>query len=1484
MKMCNLRKLLCFTISISFFTFVAVSGLKAKDTDIYELNVKQNCYILLDNSGSMGFGVYEHNIDYGAMFDYLFTLNDSPVGDYGDYIYDTVNNSDYFYLNHHPKEKIYLWLGAIGVTVTTVDGVDIAFTGDAADPNYLWYSNQMVDTHTLIDSNGNLSDDGTGLRRITVDTDGYILLDGTRLPLSMDVKLHDFQTLYDGSQIDNGFGGLINAPGYMFSGYEGVTAGSLDVAEGGDTNIYFFVTGNWANMQAMYNLHYTTNNPDPAGAFTGDMAWEFETFPISQGSWSPINYTAQYPASGVYSNDENYGDLGSVNTIVHNGAEQIQVHFSSIDIESNGASSCYDYVGLFDQTDTLIAQYCTNTLPSDGWSAPITGDTVHLKFDSDYSIVGTGYVVDQIRVTYVMDAYLMQNRLDVAKDALLYVLDEFHGKMNWGFATYNKDNGATVHSALNPNLTDDVNRAAIVNHVENEEPGPNATPLGEALQDVWAEGYYTKRHALDNLNCRKNYIISVTDGFPSEDTDWSRIPGVTFSDWDGDAWTSDPYQPPTSPNYYDDVSNWIYTHNWQSDTMDVVTDPEDSYVNVVTHHIAFGAKHPLLADAADESGGNYITAYNKTQLVAAFYALAMQMSEAVSFTAPVVSVDAKNKIQSGDDLFLGLFLPKDATSWVGNIKKYKLGDGSADRPDLWSIYDGANDVATDATGAFKDNTAAFWADDNDPNDYDNYGAADVAEDGVGEVLKERVVQNLVDGATTATEYYDRPIYTYLNGSMTKFDKANIAFTDLAVGDDATRNALINYVYGYTNEQDVTTGAPLTVRDWVLGAIVHSRLIVIDYYDPANLSVLLKRYIAVGANDGMLHIFDDADGSEVFAFIPPDLLPKLKLLPETNFLEMVDGDVTLFRRDTKPKYLIFGERRGGPYYYCLDVTDSNPLNWTFNWQYTNSELAQTWSTPVVSKIPVSITTQGEVAFKDVLVFSGGYDEEEDHFPEPFNDEDGSGSPFAANGSVVPGEWNKNDDTQDVYDNGVYDVANPAMNEVGRGIFVVDIDDPTDTSTGVLPFSLTYGAADVTTGLAQKSTLMKYCIPATPSLVEGSWKNVFFNGSTLETHIETNLLFSMYTNDIYSNTYRLRYNFDVSVAKIDEADPSTWTWTAQKTWLAGKVFSGNPGSDNSSGTLGGSDDADDFARKSFYSPEVAWGGSGLYFDKGNYPVFNETTNFYGTDSIASLFFGTGDREHPSYSMVRNRFYSVYDESSVFGLTAATVPVNVSTAPHNERDLLNVTCGEFDTGITLTSGATVAELSESLTEDATYDLAGTLSLENVTNEDDAKGWYIILEDQGDPIACSHVTYPTSIEDAVITDDDNHDGEKILSKPVLYAGIVYFTSYQSSLVDPCNPLGNGYSYAINYDDGSAAYDMNQDGTYDVTDRYKKYTGIFGIPSGFAIITRYGQAGAMAMMGSRLIGPAPDDGGGGGGFKIKNAGLGLELYYWRRSNSLKDN
>ncbi|MFZ5774050.1 MAG: hypothetical protein ACOY3Z_01000 [Thermodesulfobacteriota bacterium] len=1460
---------------------------QARDTDIYAVDAKQNCYILMDSSGSMAWPVYEHTIDYGAMYDYFYTLNDAPGYNY---IYDPVSGAALF-ANHSTRQKIYLLLGDPSLTIATADGRNIAFTGDPGNPSVNWTT--VVDTHTLVDADGNLSDDGTGQRRITVDTDGYILLDGARLPIGMDIKLHDFVTLYNGTVVDNGFGGVINAPGFYFSGYEGIDTTipyTNNVAESGDSNLYFFVTGNWINMQAVYNLEYGVNPPNPAGS--GDPAWKYEPFPIGTGSWAKVNHNLDYPNGGAnYAN--NLTEATTAQSIVHPGAVKMMVHFSMFDVQGNGNVNTFtkDYVKIYDSTGALVAQYDNDNDPADGWSPIITGDTAVLKLKSDGNTTRAGYTIDKIAVVYQADAggatYLMQSRLDVAKDAMLYVVEEFRGKMNWGFASFgNNATGAQIGPFLNPTEQDDTQRSAIAQAVQNVSAS-GGTPLMEALQDVFEDGYYGRRNILDDMLCRKNYVISMTDGFPSADDDNTRIAGVTFSDWDNDNWTQDPSQYASpAEDYYDDVAHWMYTHSWLDKS--AVADPANSYVNVVTHHISFGANHPLLRDAADESGGEYITAYNKEQLVAAFYSLALMMSQAVSFTAPVVSVDAVNKIQSGDDLYMGLFLPKASTAWVGNVKKFKMGDGSAARPNLWMIYDGANQEAIDNTGAFVDNTHAFWGDDNDVNDSDNYGGADILEDGAGEVLLEDV-----RGFFAATTYWNRPIYTYKGGVMTKFDQANITAADLGVADAAARNKLVNHTHGYTHDADAATGAPLAVREWVLGPIIHSRPVVVDYYDTTQASLpLQKRLVVVGSNDGMLHVFDDTTGREVFAFIPDDILPKLKDVQANPVWDTVDGPITLYRRDKNPKYLIFGERRGGQYYWSLDVSNQDPLQWTVAWKYNNAELAQSWAEVKLASIPVSIAADGTKTYKDVAIFTGGYDAEEDNYPEPFNDADMSGSPYRANGTIDNAEWSQADASQDVYNNNLYDEYNLGMNESGRGIFVVDIDDPAAVTAGILPFSATYGAVQLATGTSQTFPDMKFCIPAGVSLAVGTETYTYTSGGTPTTGVRSNVLLSLYTVDVYGTLFKVRYDLEAS--------------NPLNRWQVTKVFSANPGSLSGSGRMRMGADTSDQGRKAFYPPAISWGGSGTLFDSGNYS-FNYTT-FSGRDTLASLFFGTGDREHPRYRMIRNRFYAIYDDTSVSAKeyesdgTTFRRNVAVSSYPYTEDKLLNVTCDELGENSVinncylgaLNGACDPAHIDTSmktylmglLKDNATYDTNAdpnvtTLALEDgAAHENDAKGWYIILEDQGSSSVCSHVSYVASVDNTAIGDRDNHQGEHVLSTPALYARALYFTTYQPAASDVCNPQqGNGFAYSLNYLTGGAALSLNSANgdVLDLTDRYGKYTGIFGIPSGFTIVTREGEAAAMASMGGAIVGGGE---GPGPGYKIPGTVQGLELYYWRLGNS----
>lgn len=1430
------RSYFCCMLSILFCT---ANYLYALDTDIYQADVKQNAYILLDNSGSMDYGVYESHVDYGAMYDDLYQRE--GIG-------DTIVSGDGWFGNHYEKTKIYLVKGKIRAKRITVGGETSFFTGDAADPDYLWYSNNMVDTHTYIDAAGNLSGE-TGenaqTQRLTTNADGYILFDGQALPAGQSILLKEHRALFDGSIINEGFGGLLNAPGYYFSGYEGVGSGSLDVVEDGDEYIYFFITGNWMNMQQMYNLHYTE---DPPGSpKSGDPAWKYEEFSLDSQSWAITPYSLDYP-SGNTKYTKNHPETDDIATISHVGAEYIQIYFDDFDVKGDGNTGTFnnDYVALYDIQGNLIAKYDNDNSPEGAWSPTIEGNTVKiaLKSNSDKE-TGKGYKIDKYRTTYLSSgaatgSYKMQTRLDVAKDAMLYVIDAFRGKINWGIASFGyqgtSGNGASIGPYLNPTVNDDTNRAAIETQLNVTTP-KYGTPLGEALQDMFEEGFYKKKSSLDNLLCRKNYVIVVSDGYPSDDEDWNRISGVSFDDWDEDGFTSDPYQSSNpSPNYYDDVAHWIYTHSWLDKSE--VSDPANSYVNVIPHQIAFGAKQPLMRNAAEEAGAEYITAYNKEQLVNAFYSIGLMISQAVSFTSPAVSVSAENKIENGDDIYLGLFLPRDNEPWPGNVKHFQFGDGSLERPEKWGIYDAANHLATDSAGNYLDNTNGYWGDDSDPNDSNNYGQAEIDEDGVGEVLTETVRANYTNGV-----YYDRNIKTWVDdgnpdtNNLIAFKRDTMSPTLFGLNNTETilRDKIVNWVYGYSFDADVTTGNPLAPRSWALGAIIHSSPTIIDYYDSNNTAALAKRYIAVGADDGMLHVFNDFDGNgpdgkEIFAFIPDDVLTKLSAYETSVHVPLVDGHVRLIQQNGQPKYLIFGLRRGGSSYWRINIADSNPDNWTVS-KISDSELGQSWSAINTAKIQTGTNT-----FKDVIIFSGGYDPEEDNYPEPFDDLDGNGTPFASNGNLDTKEWKANS-SQDINSNGSYDIYNPAANETGKGIYILDLE------TLAPVFTIKNGSQNnpsapgsFSNETSQTRTDMIYCFPATPSVAV---KSSYIQGSRID-----NLLAAIYAPDIYGNLFRIIYDYN-------DGSPQ---------WQVKNIFSAYPGSDNASGTLGGNNITTDRGRKVFYGPAISWKGVGRYLDHTNY--YYATTDFSGTDLIAGLYFGTGDREHPTYQIVQDRIYAVYDDSSVAAVSSGS-DIAVSSAPYNESDLLNLTCDELGQNTTLASGDTYAyksNLKTLLLDDPTNpDSTAPMELASGGNgENDAKGWYIILEKQGDSNFCSHCSYE-AIVDAEEGGRDDHSGEKVLSKILLLDGICFFTTYKPTIDDPCAPSGNGFFYAIDYEDAYARLNLNgqnDDPTdpdepikKDVTDRYGVFENIKVISSSPEFIVRDGEIKAITNLGLQETG-----------------------------------
>ena len=195
-----------------------------------------------------------------------------------------------------------------------------------------------------------------------------------------------------------------------------------------------------------------------------------------------------------------------------------------------------------------------------------------------------------------------------------------------------------------------------------------------------------------------------------------------------------------------------------------------------------------------------------------------------------------------------------------------------------------------------------------------------------------------------------------------------------------------------NEKDVIayTDATLATDNFAcnatkpIGDIVNSTPVVVgsppfwypfDDYNSFVKNTSRETMVYIGANDGSLHAIRLVDGVEKWAFVPKSMHDKLNLAqsdplydrcaPEYCHQYYVDGSPIVgdvyadFDGDTNKEWrtmMVVGEREGGEAYFALDVTSGKNLNDATNptkflWEFTDSELGETWSDPSISRTAV-----------------------------------------------------------------------------------------------------------------------------------------------------------------------------------------------------------------------------------------------------------------------------------------------------------------------------------------------------------------------------------------------------------------------------------------------------------------------------------------------------------------------------------------------------
>ena len=399
------------------------------------------------------------------------------------------------------------------------------------------------------------------------------------------------------------------------------------------------------------------------------------------------------------------------------------------------------------------------------------------------------------------------------------------------------------------------------------------TPTGEQLRD--AGDYYKGTFGYSSpiqLDCQPNFIILVSDG-----------------DWNG---SIDPAAQGTL-RFTEDHATALAFPGTQ---------------NVFVHTVGFGgglssAGLTSLQNTATNGGGNYYAADTSAELQTALQdAISQIIAATFTFASPVIPTTSTS---GSSKVYLAAF-QTDAVKpfWRGYLKAYNR--------------DSDGEIPTDDDGVPLDSALAWEAG-----------------------------TQLNSIAASA-----RTVYTVISGTRADFLKTNASLTAglLSVASDTIRDKVIDFTRGIDSYDEDVDGNTTEERAWKLGDIFHANPVLVS---PPFLPLTDSSYqtfkttnsgrtavVIAGANDGMLHAFQESNGNELWAFIPPGVLNRLEDLtdnsaPHNFFVDSSPIVADIQISGTWKTIAVFGQRRGGNYYYALDITRTP--NTIYLWSFSDPKL-------------------------------------------------------------------------------------------------------------------------------------------------------------------------------------------------------------------------------------------------------------------------------------------------------------------------------------------------------------------------------------------------------------------------------------------------------------------------------------------------------------------------------------------------------------------
>ncbi|MGH8243710.1 MAG: pilus assembly protein [Steroidobacteraceae bacterium] len=466
-------------------------------------------------------------------------------------------------------------------------------------------------------------------------------------------------------------------------------------------------------------------------------------------------------------------------------------------------------------------------------------------------------------------------------------------------------------------------------------------------------------------SCEKNFIVLLTDGLPTADNSANtEVEALIGGSCTGTG----------NGRCLDDMSKYMYENDIRPSLAGLQ--------NVTTYTIGFGPEvnsSQLLQNTASLAGGVFYEASDTASLSTVFTNIVRTILDFnTSFTAPAVSVNAFNRTQNLNDLFITVFRPSETYAWDGNIKKYRLtADGT--------IVDANNQPAVEVTtGFFRTTAQSFWTTGIDGDSVSLGGAA-----------------NELPTPASRNVFTDINTGVALSANANSLATGNASITTAMLGLGATespgRDALINWVRG-TDIDDADGDGTTTDARLQMGDPMHGRPATVIYGGTVADPDPNDGVIYAVSNEGFLHAINAVDGSELWAFMPQQMLSRARNLyvndAVTERVYGLDGNIRVIRNEVNTNGVLesglgervmiyFGMRRGGSEYYGLDVTDRNNPSVLFKLGPNEAGTkrltgaGQSWSTPSVARVNISGATQNTL--QQMLVFGGGYDTVQDNGP-------------------------------------------------------------------------------------------------------------------------------------------------------------------------------------------------------------------------------------------------------------------------------------------------------------------------------------------------------------------------------------------------------------------------------------------------------------------------------------------------------------------------